>query len=94
MTVSPNKLMLKRNKSGKVTVAVTGEDDCLVEGEAITATISNACQKRISISQASEVTDENGQAEFTINALKKTGNAIVSFTSGSLKKVLIVKIRK
>ena len=37
-------------------------DDCLVAGETVTATTNKAGKKRISISPASAVTDESGEA--------------------------------
>ncbi|KKS28071.1 MAG: hypothetical protein UU89_C0048G0007 [Parcubacteria group bacterium GW2011_GWC2_42_11] len=92
--VSPNILSIKRQKSATVTVSVKGEDNCPVEGETVTATINKGGQKRISISPSSQTTDENSQATFAITAGKKTGNARVVFRAGSLKKALIVKVKK
>ena len=92
--VSPNILSIKRKKSATVTVSVKGKDNCPVEGETVTATINKGGQKRISISPLSQTTDENSQATFAITAGKKTGNARVVFRAGSLKKALIVKVKK
>ncbi|HHT9113206.1 MAG: carboxypeptidase regulatory-like domain-containing protein [Planctomycetes bacterium] len=94
ISVSPTSLTLKRNKSGDVTVTVTGADDCAVEGETVTATINSAGKKRISVSPTSDSTDENGQVTFTITAKKKTGSARVTFKAGSVKKSMTVKVRK
>lgn len=94
MVVSPGKLALKRSSSRSVTVTVTGEDVCPVEGETVTAKIDKAGQRRIVISPASGVTDTDGQVTFTITAGKNTGIGRVAFKAGSLKKVLIVKVRK
>ncbi|HHT9135950.1 MAG TPA: hypothetical protein ACFYEK_01765 [Candidatus Wunengus sp. YC60] len=77
-----------------MTVTVTGEAGCLVDGETVTATINAAGKKRISVSPTSGSTDENGQASFTITAKKKTGNARVTFKAGDVKKSITVKVRK
>ena len=69
-------------------------DDCLAAGVTVTATTNKAGAKRISISPASAKTDASGEAEFTITATKKTGNAKVTFTAGDVKKKMTVKVRK
>ena len=94
VTVSKTTLSLKRKKSGDVTVTVTGEDDCAVEGETVTATINAGGKKRISVSPTSATTDASGAATFTITAKKKTGNARVTFKAGSVKKSITVKVKK
>ena len=95
ISVSPPKsLTLKRNASGDITVTVTGEDDCAVAGEPVTATTNTAGEKRISISPASAATDESGEAEFTITAKNKPGNAKVTFKAGAAKSLkYTVKVR-
>ena len=92
MTVSPKRLILQRGKSGGVVVTLEG-DNCVPEGQTVTATIGKAGSRRISISSASEVTDANGQAKFTITAKNKIGNAKVTFSADSLKKTLTVKVK-
>ena len=97
ISVSPPKsLTLKRNASGDITVTVTGEDDCAVAGEPVTATTNTAGEKRISISPASDTTDANGEIVFTITAKNKTGNARVTFKAEGVKKSLryTVKVKK
>ena len=95
ITVSPpGTLKLKRGKIADVTIMVTGIDNCPIEGETATATINAAGKKRISISPSSQTTDENGQVAFTITAGKKTGNARVTFQSGSVRKIITVKVRR
>ena len=94
ISVSPTSLTLKRNKSGDVTVTVTGADDCAVEGETVTVTINSAGKKRISVSPTSAATDASGQATFTITAKKKTGSARVTFKAGDVEKSITVKVRK
>lgn len=91
--LSSHKLKLKRGESDVMTVTVTGENGCPVEGETVTAKVSRAGKKRISISSG-EVTDENGQAEFTVTARAKAGNAVVRFKVNGLKEKMIVKVRK
>ena len=78
-----------------MTVTVTGEEDCASEGVTVTATTNKAGAKRISISPASDTTDENGEAVFTITAKDKTGNASITFTAGDAKpKRITVKVKK
>lgn len=90
--LSPGSLVLKRMKSGTVTVTVAGDVCAVVDGETVTATINAAGKKRISLSPTSMSTDENGQATFTITAKKKTGAARVIFNAGSLKKIITVRV--
>ncbi len=90
--MSPKRLILQRRQSGEVTVTLKG-DNCVPEGNTVIATIGKAGKRRISISSASEVTDANGQAKFTITAKNKIGNAKVTFNVDSLKKTLIVKVK-
>ena len=94
ISVDTTTMTLKRKKSGDVTVTVTGEDDCAVEGETVTATINMAGKNRISISPTSNQADESGQATFTITARKKTGNARITFKAGDVKKSITVRVRK
>ena len=72
MTVSSNSLLLNREEISEVTVTITGEYDYPVEGETVTAKLNAAGKKLISISAASDTTDSNGQATFTITAGKRT----------------------
>ena len=72
MIVSSNSLLLNREEISEVTVTITGEYDYPVEGETVTAKLNAAGKKLISISAASDTTDSNGQATFTITAGKRT----------------------
>lgn len=90
--ISPKRLILQRRQSSEVIVTLEG-NNCVPEGEMITATIGKAGNKRIAISSASEVTDENGQAKFTITAKNKIGNAKITFKTGNLKRSIIVKVK-
>ena len=94
IVVSPNKLTLSKKASSEVTVKITGKDGCPVEGETVTATIGASGKKRISVSPASQSTNENGQATFTITAKKKTGKARVTFQAAGQKKSIAVTIKK
>ena len=91
--VSKDLLRLKRGQSSEVTVTLEGKN-CIPEGKAIIATIGKNGSKFISISSTSEIVDENGKARFAITAKNKVGNARVTFKAGSLKKSIIVKIKK
>ena len=85
IAISPNPLKLKKNTSEPVTVTLTGAGGCGVEGETVTAKVTRG-RKRIAVSPASSVTDEDGEATFTITAGKKTGKAKVSFEAGAVKR--------
>ena len=93
MRVSPRTLKLKMGKSGVTTVTIEG-DNGVLKGKTITATIGKAGIWHALISPASGVTDEHGQAQFTITAKDKTGNAKIVFKSDNLKKSIIVRVRK
>ena len=85
LSVSPNTLKLKKKESENVTVTATGENNCLVEGATVTATVNKSGSKRISVSPTSSVTDENGEATFTITAKNMAGSAKVIFKAGDIK---------
>ena len=92
ITVFPNKLRLKRGQSGEVVVTLEG-DNCVPEGKTVSATIGKNGNSRISISSTNEVTDESGQAKFTITAKDKIGKAKVTFKTDNLKRSIIVKVK-
>ena len=93
-------LELKLGESGTVTATVAWPGDCEPEGAAtVNAAINKAGKKRVTINRESAMTDENGQATFTITAGEKKGNAKVKFTvegsKGKIHKTIVrVKIRK
>ena len=91
--LKPASLRLNREEMDEVTVTVTGNGGCPVEEETVTATIDKAGKKRISISPASAVTDESGEAEFTITATEKLGTAKVTFKAGKKSLPYTVKVR-
>ena len=96
--VSPKtlSLSLKKKKRRYVTVTVAGADGCAVEGEMVTATTSKAGATLVSISPKSAMTDENGEAVFTITVKKKTGRTTVYFQAqaGDLESLTRIKITK
>ncbi len=83
IAVNPVSLKLKKQTSGGVTVTVTGNGGCPVEGQKVMSKIHGDIN--IEISPKTAVTDGNGEATFTITALGKTGSATVTFTAGTLK---------
>jgi hypothetical protein len=92
IAVFPKKMVLKRGKSGEVTVTLKGKNGCSTEGKIVEAAVSKTGIKRISITPESQETDENGEAKFIITARNKAGNAKVTFREGILKKSFIVKV--
>ena len=92
ITIFPHILKLKSGQSSEITVLLEG-DSCVSEGKTVTATIGKAGKRRISISSASEVTDANGEARFTIAAKDKIGKTRIIFETGNLKKTIVVKIK-
>jgi hypothetical protein len=94
LVVSPTALTLNRKTSGNVTVTVTGNGNCPMEGETVTATIGASGKKRISLSPASQTTNESGQATFTITAKKKTGKAKITFLAAGQTRSITVMVKK
>jgi len=74
-----------------VTVTVTCDGEGL-EGKEVTATINAPGKRRVSVTPSSQVTDENGQAKFTVTA-KKKGNSVVTFKAGDVSKSITVKVK-
>lgn len=94
ISVSPTSLSLKRKVGTDITVMITGDDNCPVEGDEIIVEIDTAGKRLISISPVSANTDEEGNAVFNIIAKLKTGKTKVTFRSGNLKTTLKVKVGK
>jgi len=92
--VFPKRLTLKIGKGSKVTVTAKGKNNCSTEGKIVKAKINKVGSKRILVSPAGQASDENGEAEFTITARNKAGNAMVAFTADRLKESLIVRVRR
>ncbi|MEK7805190.1 MAG: hypothetical protein AAB258_00425, partial [Planctomycetota bacterium] len=93
MALSPGKLNLRRNESGEATVTVTGTNGCPVEGKLAAAKVSKG-RKLVSVSPASQETDEDGKAVFTIKTKNKRGSARVTFRVDELKKSMSVTVKK
>lgn len=80
--VSKSSLTIKRLKRSSVTVSVTGDGDCTVKGEKVTAKVDASGTKMVAVKPASAKTGEDGSATFTLKAKSKTGNATVTFSTG------------
>lgn len=91
MTLSHKKLELRVNRKRNITVTLTGDDGCAVEGEDIVVGMNNGGRKCVSVSPASAVTDADGKAVFTIKA-RKQGKGKITFEAGNMKKRLEVKV--
>ena len=87
-------LKLKRGKSHDVTIQLIGDNDCPVADKEVTVKIDKAGKKCITVSPARGTTEASGAAMFTIQAKKVIGRARVTFKAGSLKKAIIVKVKK
>ncbi len=94
LALSPAKLKLKKDESQEITITVTGEDGCPVEGEIITVRLNASAKKLISVSPAEQATGANGDATFTISAGNKAGNATVTFQCSGKTRAFSVKIGK
>lgn len=93
ITVAPNRLTLRKNGNGNVTVTVKGADNCPVEGVTVIATISGNGNEILAVSPGSQETDANGQATFTINAKDKQGTAAIKFRASGLSKPTTLKVK-
>ena len=79
-------------KSKAVVVTVKGDGDCLAEGATVNVKIDKSGTKKVSVSEESVNTDENGEAAFTITGIKK-GKAKITFSVNSLEKKVTVKVK-
>ena len=85
---------MKGRKKYDVTVKLTGDDECPVANTEVTVKNDKAGKKCITVSPASAVTGAGGEVTFTIKAKKVTGRARITFKAGSLKKSIVVKVKK
>ncbi|HCC30378.1 MAG: hypothetical protein A3G70_00505 [Planctomycetes bacterium RIFCSPLOWO2_12_FULL_39_13] len=97
MEVSPTTPIIKKDQSKDVVVTITWGYGFSVGGENIEVEVT-AGKRRVSISPKSAVTDENGQAKFTILG-KRVGKAKITFkvkrgNYGELKTEVTVKVRR
>lgn len=86
------KRTLKRKQSKDVTVTITGEGGCPINGATVTAKVVTG--KRLISVTPGAITDEGGNAVFTITAKNKVGRVRVLFKVGGLKKFIIIKVRR
>ena len=93
ITASPRKLKLKKKESDDVMVTLTGEEDCPVEGETVKARVTKG-KRLITVSPASAIINDNGQAVFKITAKNETGKARIKFKTSNLRAVVEVKVVK
>jgi hypothetical protein len=93
ITAAPNKLTIRKNGNGDVTITVSGVGGCLVEGVTVTATINGKGKRLIDVLPGSQETDANGQAVFAINAKDKKGTAVLKFKANGLDKVATVQVK-
>jgi len=94
IAASPSVLTLKKKDSVEVIVVVTGEDNCLIEGDTVRLRIDKNGDKYVKASPKKQTTDTNGQAMFTITAKNKIGNTFVTFRDGSLYVTVKVTVTK
>lgn len=90
LKVSKKRLVIKRGKSKEIITVLKGEN-CNVEGENIVASVGRVGFGRVSLSETSAVTNNEGKAVFSIIA-KKPGKSRIIFKAGNLKKSVVVKI--
>jgi len=90
---SSNRLTLSKKASDEVTVTVTGDNGCPVQGDTVTASVNSTGKNVISVSPISATTDASGEATFTITAKNKTGNATVTFKEGNSNLRTKVKVK-
>ena len=89
---SQTRVVIRNGQSGEVAVLVQGRNDCPVEGIPVEATITVG-SRRISVSPATQQTNENGETSFTITA-NKIGRAKVTFKTYNLEKTLVVRVKR
>ncbi|MEK7290326.1 MAG: hypothetical protein AAB013_00265, partial [Planctomycetota bacterium] len=91
---SPTELTLNKKVGNVVTVTVTGDDGCPVEGDTVKARIDSNDEELIKVSPKKQTTDANGEAVFMITAKNKAGNAAVKFKDGELSTQVNVTVVK
>ncbi|MCF6150508.1 MAG: hypothetical protein E3K37_17910 [Candidatus Kuenenia sp.] len=91
MQVTPDTISLSVGESENVSVKITGNNNCLVEGAKVKAKVTRKGKRLLSLSSKKEVTDESGEAVFTVTA-NKSGKAKLMFKSKNLKEKIVVTI--
>ncbi len=87
-------LNLEQGESGVVTITLTGKSGCKSAGKTVKAKVTLGKKRISSVLPVSAITDANGEAQFTITAGEKTGNAQMRFKSGNLKRLVKVTVEK
>lgn len=93
ITAAPNRLILRKNRNGEISIMVTGADDCPARGVTVTATINGKDNRLVTVSPDSQETDDDGQAVFTIQTKDKKGAAVITFKASDLDKVATVQVK-
>lgn len=91
---NPTEMTLDTKARDTVTITVTGEDGCPVEGDTVKVKVEEDGDQYVKVSSKKQKTDANGQAVFTIKAKNKEGSAIVTFKDGSLSTQVTVTVTK
>ena len=78
MTATPSELTVQTGGTDTITITVTGKDGCLMAGDRVKASVKNG-KNIIEVSPSKQVTDENGQAVFTVTSKGEEGNAAIKF---------------
>lgn len=89
----PEPLKLLREESEEVTVTLTCGDGSPSANKLVSVDVKGG-KKRVNVTPANALTNENGQATFTITATTKTGDAKVQFKHQNLNDNVTVKVRK
>lgn len=89
----PEKQKILREQSGEITVTLTCGDGTPSANRLVNVNVKSG-KKRVTVEPATALTDENGQAVFTVTATTKTGDAKITFLHQKLKDTVLVKVRK
>ena len=90
----PSELTLQTKASDMITVTVTGEDGCPVEGDSVRAKVEGSGNEYLKVSPKKRVTNASGKAVFTVKGKGKAGNAKVTFKDGDLSTQVNVTVVK
>lgn len=91
IAANPAELTLGKKQNGETVVTVTGDNGCLAEGIMVQATVLSG-KKLLLVSPASQKTNADGEAAFTIKAKNRTGMAKVKFEATGLLPSVIVTV--
>ena len=95
ITASENAITIKKLKQSSVTITVTGDGNCEVKGEKVTAKVDASGKTMVSVTPASVKTGNDGSATFKLKAKSKTGATKVTFsTAGGVSSSVDVTIIK